>query len=73
MNVHYDGIFCNSILLFTQIQDNLKLAHTQGGIAACTLILGLEAANEQLETTVSTGLWSSVSVHTSHCGKYKVI
>lgn len=73
MNIHYNCIFCNSVLLFTQIQENLKLAHIQGGTAACTLRPGLEAANKQLETTVSTGLWSSVSVHTSRCGKYKVI
>jgi len=73
MDVQYNGIFCNSILLFTQFQDYLKWAHSQGGTAACKLILGLEAANEQLETTVSNGLWWNVSVHISYCGKYKAI
>lgn len=58
--------FCNSNLLFAQVQDNLKLAHVQGGIGAYKLVVGPEAANEQLETTVSTVLWSSVSVHTTH-------
>lgn len=72
MNTDYSGIFCNSVLLFTQIQANLKLDHIQGGIAARKRIRGLEAANKQLEVTVSTGLWSSVCMHTSHCGKCKV-
>lgn len=72
MNTDYSGIFCNSVLLFTQIQANLKLDHIQGGIAAHKRILGLETANKQLEKTVSTGLSSRVSMHTSHCGKCKV-
>lgn len=52
--------FCNSVLFFIQIQDNHKSPLSQGVIAACKLILGLEAANVQLETTINTGLWLNV-------------
>lgn len=62
MNVHYNSVLWNSILFFTQIQENLQSAHTQGGTAACKLRLGLEAANDQLETTVlvcgQVSLWT---------------
>lgn len=60
-----NGTFCISIVLFTQIQGNLKLVHNQGGLGARRLILGLEAANEQLETTVST-VCGQVSLYTLH-------
>lgn len=46
----------------TQIQENFQSAHIQGGTAAWKLKLGLEAANDQLETMVvvcgQVSLWT---------------